>query len=252
MEESAAPKNKMSLNLDYRIVVAVLLVIIAAMLLVWKPWNGTVNAKDRTITVTGEAALKAEPDEFVFSPSYEFTTADKEAALKDLTAKSNEIVAALKKLGVPNSKIQTNANSWAYPRYDGTDSTPTYMLSLTVTVNDNKLVQKVEDYLLGTSPTGALTPQASFSTDKQKSLQSTARDKATKEARAKAEQSAKNLGFRLGAVKAVDDGSGFGGPIYGLNKAYAADSATSEGSSLTVQPGENTLNYSVDVTYYIK
>lgn len=249
-EPKSTKSTSLSLRVDYRILVIVLLVVIAAMLAVWKPWNAGVSAKDRTITVSGDASLQAEPDEFIFSPSYHYTNSDKTAALKQISDKSDEIVAQLKKLGVGSSKIETNASSWAYPVYDGSDGTPSYNLNITVTVDDKILAQKVEDYLLTTSPTGQLTPQASFSDGKQKSLQSTARDEATKEARAKAEQSAKNLGFHLGAVKSVDDGSGFGGIIRPLATGEALDSAKSS-PSITIQPGENNLDYSVTVTYYI-
>jgi uncharacterized protein YggE len=197
--------------------------------------------------------LKAEPDEFVFIPSYQFKEADKDAAIKAMTDKSNAVVSELKKLGVSDGKIKTNADGWAYPSYNDGDGAPTYTLTVSVTVDDKKLAQKVEDYLVTTSPTGTLTPQATFSTSKEKALQTQARDQATKEARAKAEQSAKNLGFKLGAVKSLDDSNGFGGgPIYTLDSTAEAGKAGSSDSQLTVQPGENSLDYSVTVVYYIR
>ena len=159
---------------------------------------------------------------------------------------------ALKKLGVPSSKIETSANSWIYPTYDTAGGTATYTLNITVTVDDKTLAQKVEDYLLTTSPTGQLTPEANFSDATQKSLQASARDTATKDARSKAEQSARNLGFKVAAVKTVEDGEGFGQPIIMPMGGVKNDLANgSDSSSITVQPGENTLNYSVTVTYYI-
>ena len=240
-----------SLHLDYRVVVALLLLIIAGMLMVWKPWHGGPAAADRTIQVTGDATLTAEPDEFVFSPSYQFKNSDKQAALSDLTAKSNELVAKLKTLGVADSKIKTNADSWAFPTYGSDSTTPVYTLSLTVTVGDKTLAQKVEDYLVGTSPSGALTPQANFSTNKRKSLEAQGRNKASQEARAKAEQSAKNLGFKLAAVKSVDDGTGFGN-VYPVQGRAVLPTDLKSNESLNIQAGENTLNYSVTVTYYIK
>lgn len=250
-QPSTANTNKPGrMRPDYRVLAGILLLVIVVMLGIWKPWHGTVSSKDRTIRVTGDAMLTAEPDEFVFSPSYQFKGSDKQAATNDLTAKSNDLVAKLKALGVSSSKIKTNADSWAYPSYNSNETTPTYTLNLTVTISDKTLAQKVEDYLVGTSPSGALTPQASFSTAKHKSLENQARDKATQDARAKAEQSAKNLGFKLTAVKSVDDGNGFagGGPIPLDAKTMEVDGR----QSLAVQPGENTLNYSVTVTYYIK
>lgn len=253
MEQPARNPKKLNISLDYRILSILLGVVILVMLVVWKPWQPAPSAKDRTVTVTGEASLKAEPDEFAFIPSYQFKEADKDAAITAMTEKSNTVVAELKKLGVADSKIKTNADGWAYPSYNDSDRTPTYTLTITVTVGDKTLAQKVEDYLVTTSPTGTLTPQATFSTSKEKALQTQARDQATKEARAKAEQSAKNLGFRLGAVKSLDDSNGFGsGPIYALDATESLNKASGSGSQLTVQPGENTLDYSVTVVYYIR
>jgi len=254
MDQPAPPSKKLNISLDYRFLCVILAVIILVMLVVWKPWHPAPSAKDRTISVTGDATLKAEPDEFVFAPSYEFKEADKSTAIKNMTAKSNDVVAELKKLGVADKQIKTNADSWTYPSYNDGDATPTYTLSVTVTVSDKTLAQKVEDYLVTTSPTGTLTPQANFSTGKEKSLQAQARDTATKEARGKAQQIAKNLGFHLGAVKSVDDSDGFGGGVihpFGTAESMGKSTA-SDDAKLTVQPGENSLDYSVTVVYYIR
>lgn len=260
----SAPQNKksFSLTLDYRVVIGVLLAIIVAMLLLWRPWEFRASADARTVTASGEAKLTATPDEYVFNPNYEFKGEDKESILKELSTKSNEIVKNLKELGVADNKIKTNTDGYDVPTYgyEGTerdsiaprapeDTIPTYTLRMTVTVNDKELAQKVQDYLLTTTPTGAVSPQATFSENKRKELESKARDTATKEARAKAEQSAKNLGFDVGPVKSVNDGAGFG-DVYPAVGAFDARESTA--SKLTLQPGENDLVYSVTVVYYIR
>jgi uncharacterized protein YggE len=238
--------------------VALVLSLVATTVLAVSLANGGKGAT-RTVTVTGDATLKATPDEYVFYPSYNFTNPDKDAALKELTAKSDEVVAGLKKVGVADSAIKTNSNGYDTPVY--LDSGPirkenaTYNLQITVTVDNKELSQKVQDYLVSTSPSGGVSPQADFSDKKRKQLESQARDEATKDARSKADQQAKNLGFKVGKVQSVDDGSGFGGvrPFMGRNSAepaIAEDSATS--TQLSVQPGENELNYSVTVVYTIR
>ena len=240
--------NTPGIRIDYRIIIIVLLLVIAGMLVWWKPWHST-NAKDRTIDVTGQATVSATPDEFVFSPTYNFINTDEQQALKDLSAKSDELTQKLKALGVPDSGIATNSSNWAIPlEVDAKGST--YTLSLTVTVDNLPLAQKVQDYLLTTSPSGTITPQATFSDSKQHALQNQARDQATKDARAKADQSARNLGFKVGAVKSVDDSAGFGGGI-GFATPLGMG-ATKAQPSLTIEPGQNKLSYSVTVTYYIK
>lgn len=235
--------------------VALVLSLVAVTVLAVKLNSG--SGDTRTVTVTGDASLKATPDEYVFYPSYNFTNPDKDAALKELTAKSEEVTAGLKKAGVADSAIKTNSDGYDTPVY--LESQPirkenaTYTLQVTVTVDNKDLAQKVQDYLVSTSPTGGVSPQANFSDKKRKQLESQARDEATKDARSKADQQAKNLGFKVGKVQSVEDGNGFGGvrpfSTRGAEPAIAEDSSATQ---LTVQPGENELNYSVTVVYTIR
>lgn len=255
--ETKQSKNKLNITLDTRIIIGILLLIIAGMLAVWQPWTDKNTSQDRTVTVTGEANLKAEPDEFMFSPAYEFKNADKEAALGELTKKSEAVVAKLKSLGVADSKIKTDSDGHNYNLYYDTKTQQnTYSLRLTITVDNKEMAQKVQDYLLTTAPTGSVSPQASFSDVKRKELENKARDEATKDARSKADQSARNLTFKVGKVKSINDDAGFGGimPLYGRADIMISDGAAPapEKSSLAVQPGENDLRYSVTVIYYLK
>ncbi len=244
-------KSKVSFSFDLRVIVVLLLLVIAGMLALWRPWEAT-SSSDQTIEVTGEATLTDSPDEFVFYPSYEFKNADKTAALAAMTEKSGAIVAKLKELGVPDSKIKTNSSNYDYPVYYFEDKAqePTYTLQLTITLSSLEEAQKIQDYLVSTTPSGAVSPQASFSDAKRKELESKARDEATKDARSKADQMAKNLGFKVGKVKTVTDGSGFG--IMPYAERGALDTAVSSSTSLAVQPGENELSYSVTVTYFLR
>ncbi len=245
-------KDRLSISFGYKFISLTLLAVIAIMLLVWKPWVSTANADDRTISVTGKADIKAEPDEYVFNPSYQFKNIDKAAALKNLTAKSSELIAKLKGMGVEDRNIKTDSNGYDYQRYYYNNDTKesTYTLVLTVTLANRDKAQKVQDYLVTTDPTGSISPNVTFSDSKRKALESQARDLATKEARSKAEQSAKNLGFKVGAVKAVQDGSGFGN-IYPM-QGRASLETSSEDAKLDVQPGQNDLSYTVNVVYFVK
>jgi uncharacterized protein YggE len=177
-----------------------------------------------------------------------------------MSKKSDELTAKLKALGVKDSQIKSNIDSYSreimvYPEKPGS-STPSYTLQLTITASSRQEAQKIQDYLATTSPTGVITPYASFSDTKRKQLEAQARDEATKDARAKADQSAKNLGFKVGNVKTVADGSGFGGSscvgglCYGV--AEGRDTTSAASPSIAVQPGQNELKYSVSVEYYLK
>lgn len=242
--------NKINFTIDLRVVIAILVLIILAMIAMWRPWE--VKDPDRTIVVTGQSTLKAAPDEFVFYPAYDFKNTNKQTALSELTKKSDDIVSKVKALGVEENSIKINSDGYDYPIYRNNDtSVPVYTLRLTITAGNKELAQKVQDYLVTTSPTGAVSPQATFSDAKRKELESKARDEATKDARSKAEQSAKNLGFGLSSVKNVNDGAGFGGVTPFARDGDTAASAP-ETQKLTVQPGENDLSYSVTVTYFVR
>lgn len=247
-------QKKLNFSLDYRIVVFILLAVIVGMLVAWRPWQEQLTGDSRTVTVTGESKVSAEPDEYVFYPRYEFKNTDKTAGLKEVASKSEEIITGLKKLGIKDNKIKTNSDGNSFqPYFREDDSNTTYSLALTITSGQKDEAQKIQDYLVSTGPVGAVSPQASFSEKKRKELESQARDKATQDARAKADQSAKNLGFKIHKVKSVEDGVGF----VGLHPQMATDMALSAPmersiSKLAVQPGENELNYTVKVVYFVR
>lgn len=246
-------KSRISLSIDLRIVTVLLLATIIAMTLLWRPWEGVLSGNERTITVTGESTISAEPDEYVFYPTYYFQDSNNQTAIDQAKTKNNELTAKLKELGVANNKIQTSLNG-GYNFYyemapDIQNKDSQYNLQLSVTAESKDLAQKVQDYLAGTAPAGAVTPMAQFSDATRKELESKARDEATKNARTKAEQSAKNLGFSIKRVQSIEDGSGF----HGKPLPYEArDSISSDGASFPIQPGENKLTYSVTVTYAIR
>lgn len=240
-------QQTLTLRLDYRIITAVLLVIIVGMLFLWRPWE---NGKDdRTVQVTGEATVRATPEEFLFQPSYQFSDSDKAAALAQATEKANTVVAAVKALGVEDKAIKSNVDG--YKDYKQTDGESyTYTAAITITLAKGDIVQKVQDYLVTTDPQGPVTPYPTFSESQRKKLEDEARGAAMSHAREKADQSANKLGFRVGSVKSVDDGAGFGGIM--PFEAGAARSSDMAVSSPTLQAGENELNYAVTVVYYIR
>lgn len=251
-QENKSKTNKISLNLDTRIIILILIIIIGAMLAIWKPWSPEPSIDGRTITVKGETTIQAEPDEFVFYPSYEFKNADKDVALSDVTKKSEEVIGNLKELGVQDEQIKSDSSGYDYNYYYlPEDRQNVYTLRLTVKAHDREQAQKIQDYLITTSPTGSISPIAGFSDSKRKELESQARDEATKDARSKAEQSAENLGFKIGKVKSVEDGTDFS--QIGISRGAAELSMdTKESNNLSVQPGQDDFNYSVTVVYYLK
>lgn len=240
-----------------QIPVVIALIVVVGVVVAWKPWVANVPAGSRTISVTGDAEIKADPDQFVFYPTYSFTETSKTAASAAATAKSNEIVAGLKKAGATDSQIKTSVDG--YPNYDYTSGKNsitgyTYSLNVTVTLDSKSHSQAIQDYLVSTDPTGDVTPSAGFSIATEKDLKAKARDVATKDARAKAEQSAKNLGFHVGEVKSVDDGSGYDSirPSIAQGVVSGANATDSKSSQLLINPGQDSISYSLTVVFYLK
>lgn len=250
MAQEKSLGTKLQISVDPRIVIGILLVIIIVMLMMWKPWGGR-SGSERTLEVRGDTTITAKPDEFVFYPSYQFKNIDKNIALGEASKKSEELVAKLKELGVSENKIKTSTSSYDY--WEGPQAKdPTYNLQVTVTVSNIDQAQKVQNYLITTSPKGSVSPQASFSQTKRKQLEADARTKAIEDAKQKADRTAKELGFKVAKIKAVSDGGDF--TTLPADARSAADKSVqlSAPGDLGINPGENELPYTVTVIYFIR
>src|SRR3989344_2197249 len=86
------PTNKRRFRLagGWRLVSFLLLVALIASVVLWKPWQANIKAGDRTVSVTGDAIITAQPDQYIFTPTYEFS--DPKTGLSDMTKKSDEVI----------------------------------------------------------------------------------------------------------------------------------------------------------------
>jgi hypothetical protein len=94
---------------------AVLAVGLVAVVALWRPWDSQPSASDRTVSVSGSATLKAEPDEYVFYPSYEFKNADKTvvmpAGMSDVQAQLEIIFSQIKTMNKKLYEIESGLQS---------------------------------------------------------------------------------------------------------------------------------------------
>jgi len=251
--EDNKPSNNLMLKLDLRIACILLVIIIVCMLAIWRPWQDTTSNDSRKITITGQAIIKAAPDQYQFNPYYEKDTIAEVSALND------QIIKKLKELGVTDSQIKNNASKYGSPEIyylapiDGYDKTT---LSLTITLPSKDLTQKVQDYLLTTNPKGSITPYPSFSMNKQKELTNKARDLAIADAKMRADKTASGFDTKIGKVLEVGEGQQSGG-IYPLTdkttlEAPASGIAEGRDSSISIQPGEDEFSYSVTVVFALR
>ena len=241
--------NKLAISIDLRVVIVTLLLIICGMFAIWHPWQVGVK---RTIDISGAATIKAEPNSYVFTPSYQKKGTDRTAIQTELRAQVTGVIAKLKELGVADSQIALSSST--YDNYYNDGSSEVTSNSLTITVDNKDLVQKVQDYLVTTNPEGQISPFGTFSTEKRKSLETEARVAAIKDALSKADSTAKELGLKIGKVVTISDPqSGTMYPMAAGSKglSYATD-VVSSAPALPVLGGKQEVSYTIQVTYELK
>lgn len=225
-----------------------LLGVLASVLLQWQPWDPAISANTRKITVTGTASTEATPDQYQFSPLWTRNTTT------EITALNDQIIKKLKELGVKDPQIKNNAGRYGSPEVfysSPTDGKQNSNLSITITVRDKDLAQKVQDYLLTTDTSGSITPYTSFSSSKQKELQVKLRAEATKDAKQKAEQTAEGLGAKVGKV--IEISEGISGGFYPMPITISDSSGVSSAKdSISVQPGSDEYSYSVTAIFTLQ
>ena len=216
-----------------------------------------------TITVSGKGEVFAVPDTATFNYSVMATAKDVTTAQTEVNTKSNAILVYLKSQGVDEKDIQTSDYS-VNPHYEygtavcsggycppGKQTLTGYDVNETVTVKV-KDTNKAGTLLSGIGSKGATNLSGlSFTIDDQTKLEAEARTKAINNARAKAEELAKELGVSLVRVVGFSENGG-GYPIY-YAKAMSADSlGRGTAPAPEIATGQNRITSNVDVTYEIR
>lgn len=229
--------------------IAIILLLIALLVTIafWQPWQ-TSSAAERTLAVTGEATVSDTPNQYDFYPTYQESGTNRQATLEKVNTQVNTVIEELKKLGVSEDKISLSENS--YRAYWVDDKSNTISVTVTVEVEGKDLAQKVQDYLITTTPSGQITPYPTFTKDKLKSLQDQARTNALKDAKNKAESTVSEVGARLGKVVSISDNQYVGiMPMIGV--AESSDSSKVN-TSLPVSTSKQDVSVSVQVTYELR
>lgn len=249
------PTQKLTISINPLIIIVVLLVVIVGMIGLWRPWE--TGAPERTITVTGQGSVDSTPDEFVFSPYFQRTGEDTAALKAELDTFGNKLLNDLVKLGVPKDDITLNSNSYDAPSMGATEpaqpeiqrekQSDTATLHIVIKTSNQALTQKVQDHLATTDAQGQLTATPQFSKQKNDKLESQAREEAIKDARQKADKTAKDLQVSIGKVISVKESAGQS-PVFPIT----ADSAERSTSSLPVTPGTSTASTTVEVVFELK
>ena len=224
-------------------------------------------APGNTISVSGYGEAVAVPDIATFSFSVVSEKPTVAAAQADATTKANAATAYLKNAGIEDKDIQTSDYSVS-PMYDyvqkacvngfcpgGEQVLRGYQVRQTTTVKVRD-TEKAGEVLGGVGTTGATEVSGlQFTFDDPNQVEDEARQEAIADAKAKADELAKQLGVRIVRVVSFSE-SGSGVPMpyaYGRGGMEVMNQAMdSKAVAPDISTGQNKVTSSVSVSYEIR
>ena len=215
--------------------------------------SSVVTTKTDTFTVTGEGKATAVPDVAVVNAGVQAQGASVAQVQETINAKTNAILAAVKKLGVSDQDIQT-ANYSVSPTYDFQSPSQRitgYTANSTITIKVRKTEQANAVIDEATAAGANQIGGVSFDVSDKTKAENEAREKAVAEAKRKAETAARAAGFTLGRV--INYSEGFdGGPIPLYAKMDTAMGGAPERSVTQIEPGSSEIVITVSLSYEIR
>lgn len=209
----------------------------------------------RTFNVSGEGKVFAIPDIAEFDATV--LTEGKEVSItqKDNAERINRVVAFLKNKGIQESDIRTT-NYYLAPRYEYNEETKRSFISgytqrQTLTVKVREL-SKVGELLEGVTSAGANEVSSlRFTFSDVEKFRRDARELAFKQAKKKAEESARAAGFGLGKLITFSEGGTLPSPIY---ERFSLGAATPQAAPVVpeIPQGAQEITVTISATYEIR
>lgn len=209
------------------------------------------TTSDRTFDVQGVGKVKVVPDKYTTNFSISEDAKTQKEAKDAANSKQNKALEVLRKLGFEDRDIKTSAFS-INPQYDyttGRNVTNGYTASIntTVTSKENAKITAAIDQI---TEIGINVSGVDIITGDSTQYKAQARLKAIADARQKAQELADASGFALGDIASISENDT---PSY--QPQYMATDKTMGGvanEKTTINPGEQEVIASVNITYYIK
>jgi uncharacterized protein YggE len=202
--------------------------------------------RSRTITVTGTGEVRGTPDvaDLVLGVSGRAGSAAE--VMSRIADRAQKVIDALHDAGVADDDIQT-ADLSVQPVYDDEGKVTGYEASNTVSVHIRDLTKAgaIVDSAAAKAGDDIRVQGITFSIDDDSALLATARGKATKRARAQAEQLASGAEVEVGEVRSIAESTS------SMPLSYAADAAE-KAAGTPVMPGSQTLSVQATVVFAIR
>ena len=229
---------------------------VAAIVIVALVMANKTNEQDR-FSVVGSGTVYAKADianlEVGLKTGAQKTAAE---ATASSTNKMNDIVTALKTLGIEDKDMQTSDYS-LNPVYNYTNDKGQVLVGYEVTQNLTLKIRdltKIGDVIAKTTEKGAnQIGNISFTIDDEFALKNQARELAIQKAKEKAVLIAAQSGMKLGEVKSVVESSDPTPIMYNYtNVKLDASSAAAPVASPSIQTGQNEIKVDVTLVYEVK
>ncbi len=247
---------------QHRIVFSILAILVGIVLIIYVIFGIVTLSKGgperradgiyRTISFSGEGKVYTKPDIALVTLSVVTESKTVADVQKKNTEKMNKVIAFLKSFGIEERDIKTT-NYNLYPRYNYEYTRIPQIIgyeitqSLEVKVRD---LDRVGEILEGSVNAGVnQISSLYFKVDKDEAFKLEAKALAIKDAKEKAEETAKQLGVRLGKLVGYSENSNYYPPY----PVYYREGAGGGGQSAApeIQTGENEILVNVTLTYEI-
>ncbi len=213
--------------------------------------NTLAQELSKTISVTGQGTVYAEPDVAMLNVSIDIQDTDLGKATNEANSVIVKVKKVLKSLNVAEEDIRTSSfNVWPQQRYDleGNPTVEGYQVNhvLGVTVRDIESVGKVLTESINAGANGVNNIRYTFSDDSE--LEKQAREKAMLNAREKAEQLAELAEASIVGVMSISEQTGFDSPV--ASPRFEVMSAVAE--SVPVSTGQLAVEVTLAVSFLIE
>lgn len=217
-------------------------------------YPGTIPDTNNTISVTGMATQKVEPDRVTVTFAVETTDKTAGDALRANSEAMNKVLGALEDAGVKENETRTSyfsiSPTYNYSQTGNVQKLTGYTVTNSILVESSNL-SNVSDWIDAAVKAGAnRVDSLSFTVSEEKmdELRADLTQKAIDNARNKADALAQALDVNITGVKAASLND-FSNPVNPLSVSLGA--AVPEGIKTPITPGEQTITSTVTVIYKI-